>query len=122
MRRYPTLVALHDREHGDIHRVQLNAELPLPLSIHSFTDTHPEDNPHNDNLRHTIFYEADYLFIHNRLLRPVTSAARLAIKSSCLSSAVRSVYGIFDDDYKVELKDGREMFVLALSDIEDMAK
>lgn len=97
----PVLVVLHDLEHGDTKPIREQIGVEPPFTTHSFTDLHPEENPHNEDLKSRVFNEGDFIAIQERLLDLGAEAARVAVLHSGFSSMVRSQYWLFDDDYNV---------------------
>jgi hypothetical protein len=74
---FPHVVYVHSREHGDFAPVFKNAGLEAPLQITSFTDTHPDTNPHNAKLEETV-QGCDVLVIERSLLLQDTETSRVA--------------------------------------------
>ena len=74
---YPHAVYVPTREHGDFAPVFKNAGLEAPLQITSFTDTHPEVNPHNAGLEEAV-QTCDVLVIEHSLLAANSDASRIA--------------------------------------------
>ncbi len=74
---YPHAVYVHTREHGDFAPVFKNAGLEAPLQITSFTDTHPDTNPHNVGLEEAVL-TCDVLVVERDLLLQDSEATRVA--------------------------------------------
>ena len=98
----PTTVVLHTPEYGDYLSIEPRAQagLSAPRQIYSFTDTHPLDNPLNEDLHDIVFYEADDIIIQQELIEQCSDTARDVILTAIFSSARRNVWGTFDRDYK----------------------
>jgi hypothetical protein len=74
---FPHAVFVHTREHGDFAPVFKNAGLEAPLHVTSFTDTHPDTNPHNARLEETAL-GCDILVVERSLLLQNSDASRVA--------------------------------------------
>lgn len=79
---YAEVVILHSGG-VDPSKVAMEAGIPLPHSIRSFTDTHPENNPYNTGLWEAAG-KSDYLLIENELYVNDTVAAREALSSQSI--------------------------------------
>ncbi len=80
---YPHAVYIHTLEHGDFAPVFRNAGLEAPLKITSFTDTHPENNPHNAGLEDAM-QTCDVLVLERSLLTADSDASRVAFGAMTL--------------------------------------
>lgn len=74
---FPHAVYVHTREHGDFAPVFRSVGLEAPLQITSFTDTHPDTNPHNARLEETV-QGCDILVVERSLLLQDSDASRVA--------------------------------------------
>ncbi len=95
----PSVFVIHDIEHGNTSALMRSLVLPEAFELRSFTDTHPDTNRHNADIGWEAFYEADYLYVQDRLLMIGTETVRAALTSTIFSSAVRTEYGQFNEDY-----------------------
>lgn len=97
---YPSLVILHDREHGNIEFLRQNLGLEAPFHVHSATDLIEAENSCNDGLLDAAS-RAKILLVQERLTRPLTETAFDTVRAALFSSIRIVQVGIFNDDYQV---------------------
>lgn len=98
----PQLTVLHDTNHGDVDRLRLNAGIPSPFEVRSFTDLQETWNPalHPSSLNEAML-EADHLLVHDRLaLGGLTPLASFVVQRASILGERRVRVGLFNDNYE----------------------
>ena len=124
----PTLLILHNREHGDAPRIiqPFRDELPESFEVVSFTDSGEPYDAHAENRTNKLHLReaaqrAGFVVVQDTLVKPMTADAFTAVLASLHSSVTPTKYGVFDGNYSGSFVEFSRVLAPEIVDMEEVS-